>query len=158
MTPALPRSLQAHALWRHFSTAIVVEAGTLLATGHKHRRIELHAAGFTDEQVAGLLGLRIACAACTAPISPFRRRKGKSAGRSSRPGRLFVALTCELSARIGCSRGTAATDAYERLIRALQSRPPTAPPAPSSSSPSSHPTPAVAPPPGPRVQHEGRVR
>ena len=116
------RRLENHPWWQHFSAALSVEAGTLLASGHKHRRIELLTEGFTDAQVAKLLAMQVRCANCMLPIHPFRRRKGKSAGRAERPSRLFVALTCELQDKIGCSRGKAATEAYERVIKALEKR------------------------------------
>jgi len=114
-------SLPTHACWRHIAPFVTVEAGTLLASGRRHRRIELRTCTLTDGQIRKVLGVRIACASCGRPIAPFRRRRGKSAGRAERPGRLFVALTCELGDSIGCSRGQAASEAYEALIGALQS-------------------------------------
>jgi hypothetical protein len=110
----------AHPCWRHVLPLITVESGTLLATGRRHRRIELRTNSLTDGQIAKVLTVSIGCAACGGPISPFRRRRGKAAGRAERPGRLFIALTCELAESIGCSRGQAASEAYEALIRALQ--------------------------------------
>jgi hypothetical protein len=128
MTVGTPRSLETHPWWKHFWQALEIEAGTLLATGHKHRRIELRTALFTMEQIAKLLDLRIACAACQAAIRPFRKRAGKSAGRADRPpSRLYVGLTCQLSENTACARGAAATRAYESLIRALQSPPDSTP-------------------------------
>src|SRR3569832_744583 len=114
------RRLENHPWCASFSPALSVEAGTLLASGHKHRRIELLTAGFTDAQVAKLQAMQVRCAHCLLPIHPFRLRKGKSAGRAERPSRLFVALTCQLADKIGCSRSKSATEAYERVIRALE--------------------------------------
>ena len=110
----------AHPLWRVLAADVVVEAGTLLATGRKHRRLELPVASFEPERVKEILSMRVPCAACGSMIQPFRTRKGKTAGRAERPGRLFLALTCALDERDGCSRGNAATDAYEREIRHLE--------------------------------------
>jgi hypothetical protein len=108
-----------HPLWSSLASAIVVEAGTLLATGRKHRRLELPVHDMPDERVKAILAMRVPCAACGAPMQPFRPRKGKSAGRAERPGRLFLALTCALEDRFGCARGHAASDATERVIRAI---------------------------------------
>jgi hypothetical protein len=146
-----PRTLDAHPCWPLVAPAVAIESGTLLATGHKHRRIELHTERFTADQVGRILATRIQCAACTHPIAPFRVRRGKSAGRAERPGRLFVALTCELAASIGCSRGKAATEAYEGLLRALSAFKAAPPPPPTGGSqrapePS---TPAASPAPRP---------
>lgn len=120
MTSPLVSSLLAHACWPHLRKCISVEAGSLLATGRKHRRLELHTDRFSDSQIAKVLGVSIGCAACGKQISPFRQRRRGRAGRSERPSRLFLALTCPLDQSIGCSRGRAATDAYEAVIRALQ--------------------------------------
>jgi hypothetical protein len=129
----IARSLLEHPCFGHVAPFVTVEAGTLLATGRKHRRIELRTERLSDAQIAKVLGVRVACASCGQPISPFRRRRGKSAGRAERPGRLFVALTCSLAESIGCSRGQAATEAYEHLIRALgHHSPPEPPPAASA--------------------------
>lgn len=112
------RTLADHPRWPLVAAAIKVETGTLLASGRQHRRVELDARRFSIAEVAELLSIRVACAACGKTIQPLRRRRGKSAGRAERPGRLFVALTCELAENIGCSRGLAATQAYERLLAA----------------------------------------
>lgn len=120
MSAALPRSLPDHPCWLHIAPFITVEAGTLLATGRKHRRIEVHTGLLSEWQIAQVLGVRIGCVACGKPVSPFRRRRGKSAGRTTRPSRLFVALTCQLTESVACSRGQAATAGYEQLIAALQ--------------------------------------
>jgi hypothetical protein len=118
--PAVARTLVEHPRWPLVAPAIKVEAGTLLASGHRHRRIEMEASGFSGAELAEIVLLRVACAACGRAIQPFRRRRGRSAGRAERPGRLFIALTCELADSIGCSRGLAATRAYEQLIFALR--------------------------------------
>lgn len=115
-----PGGLLAHPLWRRLALAVIVEAGTLLATGRKHRRLELPVHDLPLAEVQAILAIRVPCAACGNPIQPFRSRHGKSAGRAERPGRLFLALTCALGDRIGCSRGHAASDAYERVIRAVE--------------------------------------
>jgi hypothetical protein len=130
VSDALPRSLPAHPCWHHVAPLISVEAGTLLASGRRHRRIELRSERLSDSEIDSVLAVRIACAACGAPIAAFRRRKGRrgNAGRAKRPSRLFVSVTCPLSARMGCARGAAATRAYEHLIAAL--RPPPDPPPP----------------------------
>jgi hypothetical protein len=120
MIDLLPRRLVAHPVWKHVAPAVTVESGTLLASGRKHRRFEVRTARFSFAQIAKILSAQIACAACGSPIHPFRRRAGKSAGRAERPGRLFIALTCELSQSIACSRGNAASDAYAELIWTLQ--------------------------------------
>lgn len=109
--------LFAHPLWPGLVRSIVVEAGTLLATGRRHRRLELPVHEMAVERVKAILAMRVPCAACGSSIQPFRSRKGKSAGRAERPGRLFLALTCALEDRIGCSRGSAASEAYERVLR-----------------------------------------
>jgi hypothetical protein len=114
-----PGGLIAHPLWRQLAPAIIVEAGTLLATGRKHRRLELPLQGFEPATVGAILDLRVPCAACGNPIQPFRTRKRGSAGRAERPGRVFLALTCTLDERVGCSRGNAASAAYEQVIRHL---------------------------------------
>jgi hypothetical protein len=101
---------------------VVIEAGTLLATGRKHRRIELPVSEMPLERVTAILAMRVPCAACGSPIQPFRSRKGKSAGRAERPGRLFLALSCALGERFGCARGTAASAATERVIRDVEAR------------------------------------
>lgn len=108
-------------LFRRVAPSIVVETGTLLATGRRHRRLELPMTGFCPEDVATIVRHTVPCAACGRHCHPFRARRGKSAGRAERPGRLFIALTCELADRIGCSRGVAATSAYERVMRFLDS-------------------------------------
>lgn len=112
--------LLTHPLFRSLASAIVIEAGTLLATGRKHRRLELPVSDRPIAELTAILSMRVPCAACGNLIQPFRSRKGKSAGRAERPGRLFLALTCTLQQCVGCSRGAAATEAYERLIRHLE--------------------------------------
>lgn len=118
MTPL--GGLMTHPTWALVARSVVIEAGSLLATGRKHRRLELPVAEFSNEQVAAVLAMRVPCAACGSLMQPFRTRQGKSAGRAERPGRLFLALTCPLDQRVGCSRGAAATAAYERVIRHVE--------------------------------------
>jgi hypothetical protein len=108
-----------HPCFRHIAGALQVEAGTLLASGRQHRRIELHAGRYTNQQIARLLAVRVACAACQCPVAPFRKRHGKAAGRAERPGRLFVSVACELGQNVGCARGKAASEATERLAAAI---------------------------------------
>lgn len=112
--------LLAHPLWRVLAVDVVVEAGTLLATGRKHRRLELPVQNYDEGKLREVLAMRVPCAACGALMQPFRPRKGKSAGRAERPGRLFLSVTCALEDRFGCARGTAATEATEAVIRNLQ--------------------------------------
>lgn len=119
---ALAACVTRHPLWRRIASAVSVEAGTLLATGHRHRRLELCVAQLDGVDVGEVEAMRCACAHCGASIKPFRRRAGKSAGRAERPGRLFLALSCELGDSVGCSRGNACTAAYERVIRDLEAR------------------------------------
>lgn len=117
---ALLPDITAHPLWFRLKPAIIVETGPLLASGHRHRRVELRTLSLSSADVERILSIRVACAACGKSIRPFRHRRGKQAGRARRPCRLFVALTCELVDSIGCSRGRAATAAYERLLVALR--------------------------------------
>lgn len=114
-----PRCITSDALFRKVAPSIVVETGTLLATGRRHRRLELPLTGFCPEDVVAIIRHQVPCAACGRLCHPFRARRGGSAGRAERPGRVFVALTCELADRVGCSRGVAATSAYERVVRFL---------------------------------------
>lgn len=115
-----PACITSDALFRRVAPSIVVENGTLLATGRRHRRLELPLTGFCPEDVTAILQHTVACAACGNPMHPFRTRRGKSAGRAERPGRAFIALTCDLATRVGCSRGVLATAAYERVTRFLE--------------------------------------
>jgi hypothetical protein len=114
-------SLPEHACWRHIAPLLSVEVGTVLASSHQHRRIELDASRLSEKQFGMLLGVLVRCPACNAGVCPFRRRFGKSAGRAARPGRLFVALACPLDVNIGCSRGKAASEATEALAAAIRS-------------------------------------
>lgn len=113
-------SLIEHACFPHIAGRLHVEQGTKLASGNIHRRVELDCTGLTERQLAMVLGVRVACAACGATICPFRRRFGKSAGRANRPGRLFTSVACPLDVHIGCSRGKAASDATARLAEAIE--------------------------------------
>lgn len=126
-------SLPEHPIWTHIAHRLLVESGTKLASGKAHRRIELDCAGLTEHQLAMVLAVRTRCPSCGDTVCPFRRRFGKSAGRASRPGRLFLALCCPLDVRISCSRGKAASEALGRLAGAVAAHgqrmpaPPTSP-------------------------------
>jgi len=118
MTSSAP-SLMAHAAWPHVAPLLTVEAGTRLASGNVHRRIELESAGLSERQLRMLLTVRVACASCGAGVCPFRQRLRSSAGRTQRPGRLYVSFTCPLDVSLACARGKAASDAAEALAKAI---------------------------------------
>jgi hypothetical protein len=113
------RSLPQTAWWSHVAPALQAEQGAALASGRRHRRIELLTAPFSNEQLARLLLLQLPCASCGAAMFPFRRRRGRSAGRAKRPGRLFVTVACPIGVSVACSRGRAASDATEALAVAI---------------------------------------
>ena len=72
--------------------------------------------------VSRALALRGACAECGQAISPFRARMGKDKRGTS--GNVYLAATCPLDVRIGCSRGRRASVAYAAiwdLVRGAQS-------------------------------------
>lgn len=61
-----------------------------------------------------LLGIQMPCVACGETIHPVRKRHGKPK-RGRDIGRLYIAVTCELSENVGCSRSAEARDEYCRI-------------------------------------------
>jgi hypothetical protein len=120
VTRPLAATLMMNPCWPHVAPLLSVESGTALASGRAHRRIEIDVSKLSDRQLAMVLGVRVACAACGATICPFRRRFGASAGRAARPGRLYTTVACPLDVSLGCARGKAASEATEALAAAIQ--------------------------------------
>jgi hypothetical protein len=106
-------SLTEHHLWPLLAPFIRVQTYDRDG-GHKDPRHRIEAALPDDPSiVAALLTMEMPCVACAAPILPIRTRKG------TRDRRAFVAVTCPLDVRIGCSRGRAAADEYRRIVKAV---------------------------------------
>lgn len=76
-------------------------------------RIEIRA-GIPPE----LTSIQMPCVSCGNPIYVVRRRRNDPK-RGHGIGRLYIAVTCELSVCVGCSRGTEARDEYHRIANAL---------------------------------------
>jgi hypothetical protein len=118
--PRLPCSLPELACWPDLLPALRVERGATFPRGGEHRRIEFVTSCFSSEQLDQIQQLVVCCAACGSPVQPFRQRRRKSAGRTRRPGRLYVALCCELKRSVGCARGARASRASEALVVAIR--------------------------------------
>lgn len=139
-------SLEQHPCWSRIIGSLQVEKGPQLASGKGHRRIELITMGMPDDLIARLQGVNVRCCSCGLPIHPLRARHGKTAGRASRPGRLYLSVACELGQNIGCARGKAASEATERLAAAIAGyRPPASPEQPAPAPAPVSPRPALPP-------------
>lgn len=86
-----------------FIPYIVAQAANDKRDG-KHSRLELRGPYGVQVKAAQFV---VHCVSCGASIHPFRVRKG---GRQA-----FLAVTCPLNERIGCSRGRAASNAYDAI-------------------------------------------
>lgn len=100
--------LRSHPLWLTLRTHLRVE------TTGRHTRLELRdvPAGLA----ADALAIRVPCVACGAPVAPVRcRRPPGNKRRDDATAGLYLAVTCGLSERIGCSRGKAASAEYAAI-------------------------------------------
>jgi len=84
--------------------------------GHKDPRFRFEWLPDTPPDIErSALEIEVACAKCGRPIRPFRRRKDTAPGR----GHLYLAVSCPLDVRIGCSRSKVASRAYDEIYTAL---------------------------------------
>jgi len=118
-----PMHLTEHYLWPMLRPYCHVEEAHD-SEGIRHR---FEFSGMPDWLEDLLEDLRIPCARCHAQIAPIRSRSGpikrylKNGKRAKR--KLYYASTCSITqnsgARIGCSRGNAASWAYTKMASAL---------------------------------------
>jgi hypothetical protein len=83
----------------------------------QHARIELDTKT-PAEILSSALAWSAPCAACGAPMHPFRARRSP-AKRGHVSGAVYVGTTCRQADNAGCSRGQAAADALAALEHAL---------------------------------------
>lgn len=110
---------QDHPLWPRLRQYFRIEVYDRDGSAVRPRiRIEVDALP-TDLQ-AEALAATMHCVACGKSIHPIRLRQ-PHAGRGH-PGNLYYAPCCPLEVSVGCSRGAAAREEYERF-RPLMPRP-----------------------------------
>lgn len=102
---------QAHPLWPRLREYFRVEVYDRDGSARRPRiRIEV------NTPRGALLGEALAatmpCVACGKSIHPIRLRETGGRGHS---GHLYYAACCPLEVRVGCSRGAAAREEYERF-------------------------------------------
>ena len=81
--------------------------------GHGHPRIRIEVDAPPGELLALALALTMPCVACGRAIHPIRLRNPRV--RRGSPGHLYYAPCCPLDVNVGCSRGPAAREEYERF-------------------------------------------
>lgn len=114
LLPTLPTPLLAHVMWPLLLPWVRIQTYDRDG-GHAHprHRIELEVPPLEPFRQA-VRALTIPCVSCGALIHPLREREG--GGR----GKLYVAVTCPLARRLGCARGSQASEAYEQIVAAVQ--------------------------------------
>ena len=101
-------SLLSHWLWPALRKHLRVE------TTGRHTRLELR--DVPASLAADALAIRLPCVACGALVQPVRSRRPPGNKRRDNPtASLYLAVTCTLAQRIGCSRGKAASAEYARI-------------------------------------------
>jgi hypothetical protein len=104
-----PQSLINHPLWPQLRGYLRVQH-VHNDTEHGRARIEV-TPGFPFH----LRDIEMRCVYCGAYIHPVRQRKGESK-RGKKIGRWYLAVTCELEAKVACSRSGEARDEYIRIV------------------------------------------
>lgn len=122
-TPLSRNGLMASRHWRQIRRYVHVEVYDRDG-GHAHPRVrfEVHA---SNTMLFILTAIKVPCVACGRPIHPVRARAENDDLRNpaSRPppaGHHYLAVTCPLSTKIGCSRSGAARDEYNQIKLALR--------------------------------------
>lgn len=105
-------SIQDRPIWRRLRPYFHIEVYDRDGSARRPRiRIEVNTP--PPELLAEALQMTIPCVACGKSIHPIRMRVGH-AGRGH-PGNLYYAPCCPLNVNVGCSRGAAAREEYERF-------------------------------------------
>lgn len=89
----------------------------------RNSRVRIEVSHLPSGLLAEALKALSPCVACGTPMHPIRARRGPNLRRDSPPVHLYFAAACPLDVNVGCSRGTAARDEYERVKYALEERP-----------------------------------
>ena len=100
--------LRSHALWPTLREYLRVE------TTGRHTRLELR--DVPASLAADALTIHAPCVACGALVQPVRSRRPPGNKRRDNPtAALYLAVTCTLAQRLGCSRGKAASAEYAAI-------------------------------------------
>lgn len=110
---ALAPTLEAHPLWPDMRRLIRVQPGRGTGQHYPSYRLEIALPLHLRPQ---LLRMEIACAVCGYPMHPIRERRGVT--RTA-----FVAVSCDWSRSMSCSRSSKAHEAVARLAAAIGIRP-----------------------------------
>lgn len=104
-------SILNHRLWPKLEPFVEIEFAKKGDSAKSRIRIEIAALPAALEISA--LKATMPCVACGESIHPIRARRATS--KRSNAGGFYYASTCTLKDNMGCSRGKAARDEYERV-------------------------------------------
>ena len=112
-------ALMDHPLWSELLPYIRIEIyGRDGGPKHPRHRIEVDDLPMPLRTKA--LACEVGCISCGRSIHPVRQRQVTRRGiRQSHRGALYYANSCPIEVRVGCSRGDAARDDYQRVRRAV---------------------------------------
>jgi hypothetical protein len=108
-------SILDHTRWNDLRPHLVAEAYVREGGGVSNPRHRIEVRGSLPEDLHGITS---PCVACGALMHPIRRRHGATLRGAA--GHAYLAATCPLSVRVGCSRTVAARDEYRRIAEALR--------------------------------------
>lgn len=122
MTPLL-----SHPLWPQIATHVVVQLYTRDGGFQKPRfRLEFDKE-VSQEQQRVWTQIQVPCVACGTLIHPVRERVASKRGKT---GHLYLAPSCPLEERMGCSRGLEVHQAYLEIRQSVERLKANLPPVP----------------------------
>jgi hypothetical protein len=125
-------ALMDHPLWSELLPYVRIEIYGRDG-GPKHPRHRIEVEELPQPLRLKALACEVPCISCGHSIHPIRQRQVTRRGiRQTHRGALYYANSCPLEVRVGCSRGDASRDDYQRVKRAVDGSgggtPPQAPP------------------------------